>query len=934
MARSSLLCRSSALLRVGEGLLYHSRGSRPLHLLLLACCACSTVPGKDKLTLPEVTFAVSELQYPSGMRILIEEDHSSPVVVIATVVGVGSSSDPPGKEGLAHFVEHLAFRTRPEPRASVWQLLESVGAGEFNAFTGLDSTIFYEVGSNEALADLLRVEGARLLLPVSNIDAATFNVEREVVRSELRQRGETGYIGQVLGWMQAAVFPPDHPYARPVSGTHETLSAITLADAELFAEKHYQPSNMTMVVVGDVRPQALVTLILDNLPRDLLGGSDHALAQRLPAMAPEPPSGPASGLSRYQAAVPAPEVWLGWSLPRSFDSNSYLQDYAVRSANDQLIDAFWEDGDIVGIRSAVVPGMKASMFLTRVTLREGTHPQRSADHVLNQLHQLWISPESIGGRARKRLQFVQVSRSAQVATLLDSEQIVNRAILRAEYTHFSGNASVYSRADKALATLSSSRVADFSAKYLSRARARMIFVEPLSAAAMPPPTLTGVATEISGAPEVSIADRQRLLAFNKGPGVELYRSTRLQNGLEVIIGSRPGIPTVTVGLAVRGGDGAARKPGVIEIANLVSHPTSKLYGSPSDYGARQRLLHEKDHLLHEYRGAAGNVANLLAIIAQRVQSTKVEQHVFKIILPEVLPYLQKVAEQPEQRAERAFWKALYPNHAYGRLPGASDLQNIKSGDVEDWLEETYSPSNAVLVVVGGIDVDRVEASAREWLEGWRGTSEIRKVSAPPSSNTDRAGEAKPIILVTHRAGASQAQVQLGCTIAGADDNSAARYEVAAEMVRRRMFKVIRNNLGGSYELRGEAQMLRGGAGHLVFSAAVNNAHLARALKIVRATLGALRRGEFDDAEIDRTRWTLARRYAIAFRTSEELVQTISATRSRDWPLRSLDTYPDRLTRVTAKELRDAFESCASGRLVLSLVGDEPVLRTTLKEAWP
>src|SRR5438067_473859 len=83
------------------------------------------------------------------------------------VVRSGSSSDPKGKEGLAHYVEHLAFQSRPFGDQSFADLLDVAGAVDRNAATDFDSTTFYEIGPASALRELLRAEAVRMVIPVS-----------------------------------------------------------------------------------------------------------------------------------------------------------------------------------------------------------------------------------------------------------------------------------------------------------------------------------------------------------------------------------------------------------------------------------------------------------------------------------------------------------------------------------------------------------------------------------------------------------------------------------------------------------------------------------------------------------------------------------------------------------------------------------------------
>src|SRR5262249_19659165 len=148
----------------------------------------------------------------------------------------------------------------------------------------------------EALAPLVTLEGVRLLATVANVTPEVAAVERDVVRNELRQRNETGIYGSILSYAQAAVFPAGHPYARPVIGTHESLSATTLEDPQRFVKEGYRPDNVTMVIVGDADLQAVGGVIEQSLPAELRAGTPgRAAPQRIDPVAPEPPAPPPAG---------------------------------------------------------------------------------------------------------------------------------------------------------------------------------------------------------------------------------------------------------------------------------------------------------------------------------------------------------------------------------------------------------------------------------------------------------------------------------------------------------------------------------------------------------------------------------------------------------------------------------------------------------------
>jgi len=94
----------------------------------------------------------------------------------------------------------------------------------------------------------------------------------------------------VLHWLQAASFPAGHPYARSLIGSHESLDRLTLADAQRFARKHYQPDNVTLVLTGDVDLASVDALLQASLPQAWGGsGPPLAVSPRLPRPRPSRP---------------------------------------------------------------------------------------------------------------------------------------------------------------------------------------------------------------------------------------------------------------------------------------------------------------------------------------------------------------------------------------------------------------------------------------------------------------------------------------------------------------------------------------------------------------------------------------------------------------------------------------------------------------------
>jgi hypothetical protein len=192
----------------------------------VVACASSGPALPDRPLLPGQVFQQRTFPLPSGLKVLVQEDHSAPLVSVVTVVAVGSSADPPGQEGLAHLVEHLAYRPLGER-------LKRTGA-TYNATTEPDRTTYYALAHKDQVGELLAVEGQRLAQTLEGVTPEVLEVERDVVRNEARQRGINP---RVIGELFKRAFPGGHPLNRLTDGQHALGTTTRAAGGEPPAEQ-------------------------------------------------------------------------------------------------------------------------------------------------------------------------------------------------------------------------------------------------------------------------------------------------------------------------------------------------------------------------------------------------------------------------------------------------------------------------------------------------------------------------------------------------------------------------------------------------------------------------------------------------------------------------------------------------------------------------
>jgi zinc protease len=871
------------------------------------------LPDRGKVVMRDVNFPLRDFRLPSGLRVIVEEDRRAPVVAVVALVGVGGSGDPAGKEGLAHFVEHLAFRARHAGGPSVWTRLELAGAGQFNAFTSLDHTVYQTLVPREALPELLKLEAQRLAAPLEGVTEEAFAVEREVVRNELRQRNETGFVGQIFHWIQETSFPAGHPYARSVIGTHDSLSRITLGDAQRFVRKSYQPENVTLVISGDVDLVAMEELLKESLPESWHGsGLPLAISPRLPQPAPEPPLAPvANVLVTREAAVPTPELYLTWVLPRGFDEASAAHDFVRSNLMGSVTRSMLRDGDIAGLGADLIPGIHASLLVVRVALNTGAHPERSIEAVLDHVSGAW----STGN-------FDDMRRGVVVGMALEAEDLLARAVRRAELTHFSLDARAYGRTQSALLALNGSKVSDFGYQWLQRERARILLVKPgengvpaLSATMSLPPDDVPVEAPRDQVP----------VALTKALPVT---SLRLANGLEVLLAPRAGLPLVSVGVALGGGEAFGNR-GVAELANWASFRRSWFAGGLNDYGLHGSDSLYRDHLRYRISGGTGNVGNMLAILGEQLSSMDTEFAILRLYDENVLLRRKSVDTYPGVRAHRELQRALYGKHPYGQLATGDDVDKVTQSEVEDWISQVHRPANAVVVIAGEFDPQQVMPLVHRYLGAWGGTGAAVEVPpVPPLTGT----ASKPELIITPRPGATQGHLQLACRLPGTAPEAAARYALMAEVLEARTWRRLREQLGATYGFNTQVSMARGGAAHLLVEGVVDAPQLGASLLGVHGALTAYARQGVPAAELERARARLLARDAVALNTSRSWMNALLNARVLGWDAEAVTGWSVLLQTVTAADLHKEFATCAE-RLVVGITGDETVARAAAQDAF-
>jgi zinc protease len=200
---------------------------------------------------------VSEFKLDNGLVLVVVPDRRAPVVTQMVYIRAGAADEPPSVSGIAHFLEHLMFKSTQKLASGEFSAVVSRLGGQHNAFTNHDYTGYYERISKDRLKAVMEMEADRMVN--LRLGEPEVDTERQVIIEERRVRYENVPASLLSEQMSAALYQ-NHPYRIPVIGWMHEMAKLSREDALAFYKRFYAPNNAIVVVAGDVDPAEVKVL--------------------------------------------------------------------------------------------------------------------------------------------------------------------------------------------------------------------------------------------------------------------------------------------------------------------------------------------------------------------------------------------------------------------------------------------------------------------------------------------------------------------------------------------------------------------------------------------------------------------------------------------------------------------------------------------------
>ncbi|MBS1794295.1 MAG: insulinase family protein [Acidobacteria bacterium] len=870
----------------------------------------------------------------NGLRVIMHEDKSTPVVAVNLWYHVGSKNEAPGRTGFAHLFEHMMFQGSKN-YVDGWRGVDELG-GNVNGTTNEDRTYYFEVVPSNFLERVLYLEADRMGNLLDAMSQEKLDNQRDVVKNERRQRVDNVPYGTASERIGEIMYPAGHPYHWSVIGSMEDLSAASLDDVKSFFRQYYAPNNAVLALSGDFDEKQAKQWIEKYFGPIAKGADINRPAPAMPKLDGEI-------RKTYEEPVPLPRLTMVWhSTPQ----------YAPDEAALDTLSSILSTGRGSRLQSSLVYGKEIAqqIFANNGTSEIGglfqisafAKPGKSLDEIEKEIN---AEIERLKKEPPTAEEMTRALNIREASAIYGLQTVLGKGSQLASYAGYL-NKPDYFQADldryRKVTPADVQRVAN---QYLTANRLVMSYVPGKGTMA---PTKADVNKPTSTATKKkddALIAKQDAALPKAGPDPKFtlpsIEKTKLSNGLNVWVVRQNELPIVSMNLVTNAGGmfDPADKSGVssftagmlnqgtktrsaIDIANqLQSIGASVNAGADWDSGgvSMQTLTKNLDQALDLFADVVVNPsfpANEMETQRRRLMTS----------------FIQRKANATAV-AGVVYSRVLYGDQIYGRqLSG--DEKSVKAltrDDLVNFYNTYYRPNGSTLIVAGDVETKTLLPKLEKAFANWKGEA--------PAANGKAGGEkmaAKPGIYLVDKPGAPQSSVSIGQVGVERSNPDYFALQVMNSILggggTARLFMNLREDKGYTYGAYSRF-VYRRGAGPFSASGEIQTGSTKEAVIEFMKELNGIRGARaVTPAELEVNKQSLIRRYPGGFETVGQISNQLSNLVVYGLPDTYFNDYIGKINAVTIDDVnRVANKYLDPSKMAIVIVGDRKTIEPGLKE---
>ncbi|HEX5037344.1 MAG TPA: pitrilysin family protein [bacterium] len=837
----------------------------------------------------------------NGLRVLLLESHTAPVVSWNLWANVGSVNETDDEAGLCHLIEHMIFKgTGRRPVGQIAKEVEAAG-GDMNAYTSFDETVFYINMSAKNMDVGLDILADATIDPT--FDETELTREKEVVVEEI-SRSEDNPSQMVSQDLFSAAFSL-HPYRRPIAGSRETVRGVSRQHLKEFYHRWYVGSNLILIGVGDFQVKDILPKV-ETLFSKIPAGT--VPAQKIPA---EPPQIGRRTTTRgmtiegryFDLSVPIPGL-MHADTP-ALDLLSHILGSGGSSRLEQGVKE--KKGLVTAVASYAYTPRHPGLMIVGGVLKEKALKET--------LKAVWEEIERMKHEPPTTVEFARARESLRSARIYERQTVEAMARKIGYFEGIAGDVDFEETYYRRLAEVTPEDIQRLAQTYFIPERISLSFCHS-KAEKWPDEKLADWLTEAVETPRKAKPARKP-----EGETVDF----KLKNGIRVLIRENRNLPLVSIRSGSIGGLRAETKK-----MNGASHLISSLLTKGTVSRTAREISEESDSLNGHIDGYMGR--NLLGVSGTFLSDKIVEglDLFFDVLLHPIFPKeevakeightLTAIRNEEDSLAGLAmkkFMAALYPKHPYG-LPSLGTAQTVRSFNRERLLRhyfETVRPDNMILSVVGDVSADDIRERLTEKLSSWKALrAKAGRIDMPTPPK-----KAIEIVTLKKKLQAHIVYGFLGTTVKNADRFALEVMNYVLAGQGGRLFIELRDKRGLAYAVSSSTQEGLE-PGYITVYMGTDVSKLDDSLKGIREELDRIRREPVLEEEIERAKRFIIGNYALDLQKNSSIAAMMAYHVSYGMPPDEIFKYPERIERVTREDiLRVAKKYLRPEASVLSVI---------------